>query len=145
MVSRGKKANWVSALLKSRAQLFSPGAVPHRAHPGSVPQAYIQITYVEPYFDTYEMKDRITYFDKNYNLRRFMYCTPFTLDGRAHGELHEQFKRKTILTTSHAFPYIKTRINVIHKEEVRPVLSGASCVWWDVAETHARCAIVCVI
>ncbi|KAK2540532.1 Dock7 [Columba guinea] len=80
-------------------------------------KAYIQITYVEPYFDTYEMKDRITYFDKNYNLRRFMYCTPFTLDGRAHGELHEQFKRKTILTTSHAFPYIKTRINVIHKEE----------------------------
>ncbi|XP_030062500.1 dedicator of cytokinesis protein 7 isoform X5 [Microcaecilia unicolor] len=81
-------------------------------------KAFIQITYVEPYFDTYEMKDRITYFDKNYNLRRFMYCTPFTLDGRAHGELHEQFKRKTILTTSHAFPYIKTRINVIHKEEI---------------------------
>uniref|UniRef100_A0A668A9U7 Dedicator of cytokinesis 7 n=1 Tax=Myripristis murdjan TaxID=586833 RepID=A0A668A9U7_9TELE len=81
-------------------------------------KAFIQITYVEPYFDTYEMKDRITYFDKNYNLRRFVYCTPFTLDGRAHGDLHEQFKRKTILTTSHAFPYIKTRINIIHKEEI---------------------------
>ncbi len=85
-------------------------------------QAFIQITYVEPYFDTYEMKDRITYFDKNYNLRRFVYCTPFTLDGRAHGDLHEQYKRKTILTTSHAFPYIKTRINIIHKEEVGTVL-----------------------
>lgn len=84
----------------------------------SLIQAFIQITYVEPYFDTYEMKDRITYFDKNYNLRRFVYCTPFTLDGRAHGDLHEQYKRKTILTTSHAFPYIKTRINIIHKEEV---------------------------
>ncbi|MGH0155770.1 UNVERIFIED_CONTAM: hypothetical protein FKN15_030075 [Acipenser sinensis] len=83
-----------------------------------VHQAYIQITYVEPYFDSYEMKDRITYYDKNYNLRRFMYCTPFTLDGRAHGDLHEQYKRKTFLTTSHAFPYIKTRINVMHKEEV---------------------------
>uniref|UniRef100_A0A673IKC5 Dedicator of cytokinesis protein 7-like n=1 Tax=Sinocyclocheilus rhinocerous TaxID=307959 RepID=A0A673IKC5_9TELE len=81
-------------------------------------KAFIQITYVEPYFDTYEMKDRITYFDKNYNLRRFVYCTPFTLDGRAHGDLHEQFKRKTNLTTSHAFPYIKTRINIIHKEEI---------------------------
>uniref|UniRef100_A0A8C9VZX3 Dedicator of cytokinesis 7 n=1 Tax=Scleropages formosus TaxID=113540 RepID=A0A8C9VZX3_SCLFO len=81
-------------------------------------KAFIQITYVEPYFDTYEMKDRITYFDKNYNLRRFVYCTPFTLDGRAHGDLHEQFKRKTILTTSHAFPYIKTRINIINKEEI---------------------------
>ncbi|XP_018560514.1 LOW QUALITY PROTEIN: dedicator of cytokinesis protein 7-like [Lates calcarifer] len=81
-------------------------------------KAYLQITYVEPYFDTYELKERITYFDKNYNLRTFMYCTPFTLDGRAHGDLHEQYKRKTILTTSHAFPYIKTRINVIHKEEI---------------------------
>uniref|UniRef100_A0AAY4CGB4 Dedicator of cytokinesis 6 n=1 Tax=Denticeps clupeoides TaxID=299321 RepID=A0AAY4CGB4_9TELE len=81
-------------------------------------KAYLQITYVEPFFDTYELKERITYFDKNYNLRTFMYCTPFTLDGRAHGELHEQYKRKTILTTSHAFPYIKTRINVIHKEEI---------------------------
>ncbi|XP_046704125.1 dedicator of cytokinesis protein 7 isoform X15 [Silurus meridionalis] len=81
-------------------------------------KAFVQITYVEPYFDTYEMKDRITYFDKNYNLRRFVYCTPFTLDGRAHGDLHEQYKRKTILTTSNAFPYIKTRINIIHKEEI---------------------------
>ncbi|XP_038627245.1 dedicator of cytokinesis protein 6 isoform X6 [Tachyglossus aculeatus] len=81
-------------------------------------KAYIQITYVEPYFDTYELKDRVTYFDKNYNLRTFLFCTPFTLDGRAHGDLHEQYKRKTILTTSHAFPYIKTRINVSHKEEI---------------------------
>jgi hypothetical protein len=48
-----------------------------------------------------------------------MYATPFTQDGRAHGELKEQFKRKTILTTSHAFPYIKTRVNVIDKTEVK--------------------------
>uniref|UniRef100_A0A8C9XPH0 Dedicator of cytokinesis 6 n=1 Tax=Sander lucioperca TaxID=283035 RepID=A0A8C9XPH0_SANLU len=75
-------------------------------------KAYLQITYVEPFFDTYELKERITYFDKNYNLRTFMYCTPFTLDGRAHGDLNEQYKRKSILTTSHAFPYIKTRIFV---------------------------------
>ncbi|XP_041097982.1 dedicator of cytokinesis protein 7-like isoform X6 [Polyodon spathula] len=81
-------------------------------------KAYIQITYVEPFFDSYELKDRLTYFDKNYNLRSFLYCTPFTLDGRAHGDLQEQYKRKTVLTTSHAFPYIKTRINVTHKEEI---------------------------
>uniref|UniRef100_A0A8C2ZR86 Dedicator of cytokinesis 7 n=1 Tax=Cyclopterus lumpus TaxID=8103 RepID=A0A8C2ZR86_CYCLU len=68
-------------------------------------KAFIQITYVEPYFDTYEMKDRITYFDKNYNLRRFVYCTPFTLDGPSS-------PRPT------RSPYIKTRINIIHKEEI---------------------------
>lgn len=47
-----------------------------------------------------------------------MYSTPFTLEGKAHGELAEQHKRKTILTTSQAFPYIKTRIAVIEKEQV---------------------------
>ena len=47
-----------------------------------------------------------------------MYATPFTQDGRAHGDLKEQYKRKTILTTTHAFPYIKTRVNVIDKNEV---------------------------
>ncbi|NXO05322.1 DOCK8 protein, partial [Rhinopomastus cyanomelas] len=80
-------------------------------------KAYIQITFVEPYFDEYEMKNRVTYFEKNFNLCRFMYTTPFTMDGRPRGELSEQYKRNTILTTMHAFPYIKTRINVIRKEE----------------------------
>lgn len=80
-------------------------------------KAYIQITFVEPYFDEYEMKDRVTYFEKNFNLSRFMYTTPFTMDGRPRGELSEQYKRNTILTTMHAFPYIKTRINIIQKEE----------------------------
>ncbi|XP_060040571.1 dedicator of cytokinesis protein 6 isoform X2 [Erinaceus europaeus] len=80
-------------------------------------KAYIQITYVEPHFDTYELKDRVTYFDRNYGLRTFLFCTPFTPDGRAHGELAEQHKRKTLLSTDHAFPYIKTRIRVCQREE----------------------------
>ncbi|XP_035299414.1 dedicator of cytokinesis protein 6 isoform X3 [Cricetulus griseus] len=80
-------------------------------------EAYIQITYVEPHFDTYELKDRVTYFDRNYGLRAFLFCTPFTPDGRAHGGLVEQHKRKTLLSTEHAFPYIKTRIRVCHREE----------------------------
>lgn len=92
------------------------------SHRSPVPQAYIQITYVEPHFDTYELKDRVTYFDRNYGLRTFLFCTPFTPDGRAHGELHEQHKRKTLLSTDHAFPYIKTRIRVCHREEVGGVL-----------------------
>lgn len=80
-------------------------------------KAYIQITFVEPYFDEYEMKDRVTHFEKNFNLRRFMFTTPFTLEGRPRGELHEQYRRNTVLTTTHAFPYVKTRIRVAHKEE----------------------------
>lgn len=31
-------------------------------------KAYIQITYVEPYFETYEMRHRETYFERNFNI-----------------------------------------------------------------------------
>jgi len=34
-------------------------------------KAYIQLTFVDPYFDEYELKDRKTYFDKNFNLSTF--------------------------------------------------------------------------
>lgn len=53
------------------------------------------------------------------NLERFMYASPFTMDtNRAHGSLHEQYKRKTILTVERAFPYVKTRIPIIDRERL---------------------------
>lgn len=36
-------------------------------------EEYTQITYMEPYFDTYGMKDRIMNFDQNYDLCCFTY------------------------------------------------------------------------
>ncbi|GBP46866.1 Dedicator of cytokinesis protein 7 [Eumeta japonica] len=75
-------------------------------------KAFIQITYVEPYFEPYELRHRVTHYERNFNIKRFMYATPFTVDGRAHGDLAEQCKRKTILTTAHHFPYVKTRIQI---------------------------------
>lgn len=33
-------------------------------------KAYIQITYVEPYFENYEFRKRETYFERNFNLRK---------------------------------------------------------------------------
>jgi len=59
---------------------------------------------------------------------RFVYETPFTLDGRAHGELNEQYKRKTIITTSHSFPYIKTRVAVISREQVQMLKLVQLCI-----------------
>ena len=52
---------------------------------------------------------------------RFIFATPFTPDGKPHGELHEQYKRKTILTTSNHFPYVKTRIKVEDRKQVNSV------------------------
>ncbi|XP_038219758.1 dedicator of cytokinesis protein 7 [Zerene cesonia] len=81
-------------------------------------KAYIQITYVEPYFEPHELRARVTHYERNFNIKRFMYATPFTADGRAHGALGEQCKRKTILTTAHHFPYLKTRIQVVHRTQI---------------------------
>lgn len=81
-------------------------------------KAYIQITYVEPYFDSWELESRHTSFERNFGIKRFIYSTPFTFDGRAHGQLYEQCKRKTILTTTHAFPYVKTRIQVQNRHQL---------------------------
>nr|XP_014087312.1 dedicator of cytokinesis protein 7 isoform X2 [Bactrocera oleae] len=81
-------------------------------------KAYIQITYVEPYFETYELRHRETYFERNFNIKRFIFATPFTKSGKAHGDLHEQCKRKTILTTANHFPYVKTRIQVIARQQI---------------------------
>ncbi len=40
-------------------------------------KAYIQITYVEPYFDTYELRDRKTVFEKNFNISERRIATTF--------------------------------------------------------------------
>ncbi|VDP40262.1 unnamed protein product [Soboliphyme baturini] len=76
-------------------------------------KAYLQITYVEPYFELWELRRRLTNFERNFNINRFVYATPFTLDGRA----HDQFKRKTVLVTNNSFPYVKTRVLVVRKEQ----------------------------
>lgn len=34
-------------------------------------KAYIQITYVEPYFDEYEFRDRVTSFEKNHRISKY--------------------------------------------------------------------------
>ncbi|XP_078379462.1 dedicator of cytokinesis protein 11-like isoform X4 [Oculina patagonica] len=84
---------------------------------------HIQITFVQPYFDDEELELRPTLFERNNNIRRFIYETPFTVSGKAHGSLTEQCKRKTILTTSNTFPYVKKRILVVQEEqyELTPV------------------------
>lgn len=40
-------------------------------------KAYIQITYVEPYFEAYELRHRETYFERNFNISK----NYFSIDG----------------------------------------------------------------
>ncbi|CAG5048236.1 unnamed protein product [Parnassius apollo] len=101
-------------------------------------KAYIQITYVEPYFEPHELRKRLTHYERNYNIKRFMYATPFTVGGRAHGSLAEQCKRKTILTTAHHFPYVKTRIQVVQRTQI--ILSPIEVAIEDIQKKIAELA-----
>ncbi|XP_053565996.1 LOW QUALITY PROTEIN: dedicator of cytokinesis protein 10 [Bombina bombina] len=85
--------------------------------------AYVQVTYVTPYFDEKELEDRKTDFEKHHNINRFVFETPFTLSGKKHGGVEEQCKRRTVLTTNHSFPYVKKRIQVISQTstELNPI------------------------
>ena len=49
---------------------------------------------------------------------RFVFSTPYTASGKAHGDITEQCMRKTILTTAESFPYVKRRSKVVHTEKV---------------------------
>ncbi|KAH9498544.1 Dedicator of cytokinesis protein 9 [Bulinus truncatus] len=74
--------------------------------------AYIQIIYVTPYFEENDLTNRVTDFERNNNVRNFMYELPFTRSGKEQGSIEEQHKRRFIITTIHSFPYVKKRIEV---------------------------------
>lgn len=77
--------------------------------------AYIQVTYVTPFFEEKEIEDRKTDFEMHHNINRFVFETPFTPSGKKHGGVEEQCKRRTVLTSrcwppstcSHAGPSLR--------------------------------------
>lgn len=85
--------------------------------------AYIQVTYVVPYFDAKEQLEKKTDFEQHHNINRFVFETPFTLSGKKHGDVEEQCKRRTILTTRSSFPFLKKRIEVVEQQstEMNPI------------------------
>ncbi|XP_037912923.1 dedicator of cytokinesis protein 9 isoform X4 [Hermetia illucens] len=74
--------------------------------------AYIQVTHVIPYFTKDELSFRQNEFEQNHDIDTFVYQTPFTKNGAARGNVEDQWKRKTIITTQYSFPYVLKRIPV---------------------------------
>lgn len=64
--------------------------------------AYVQVTFVKPYFDEKELLERKTEFEKCHNINRFVFETPYTLTGKKQGLVEEQCKRRTILTSKYS-------------------------------------------
>uniref|UniRef100_A0A8C7ZXL0 Dedicator of cytokinesis 9b n=1 Tax=Oryzias sinensis TaxID=183150 RepID=A0A8C7ZXL0_9TELE len=104
--------------------------------------AYIQVTHVTPYLDDKELEDRKTDFEKSHNIRRFVFETPFTVSGKKQGGVEEQCKRRTILTTTHCFPYVKKRIPVMyqHQTDLSPIEVAIDEMSCKVAELRLLCS-----
>ncbi|XP_068164796.1 dedicator of cytokinesis protein 11 isoform X2 [Antennarius striatus] len=85
--------------------------------------AFVQVTFVKPFFDEKEVPEKKTDFEKCHNINRFVFETPYTLSGKKHGGVEEQCKRRTVLTTANTFPYVKKRVEVvgIKQVELKPV------------------------
>nr|XP_023413603.1 dedicator of cytokinesis protein 10 isoform X4 [Loxodonta africana] len=105
--------------------------------------AYIQVTYVTPFFEEKELEDRKTDFEMHHNINRFVFETPFTLSGKKHGGVEEQCKRRTVLTTSHLFPYVKKRIQVISQSstELNPIEVAIDEMSKKVSELNQLCTM----
>ncbi|KAM8898430.1 dedicator of cytokinesis protein 11 isoform 1-T1 [Spinachia spinachia] len=80
--------------------------------------AYIQVTFVKPFFEEKEAPEKKTDFEKCHNINRFVFETPYTLSGKKHGGVEEQCKRKSVLTTANTFPYVKKRVQVVGEKQV---------------------------
>ncbi|XP_077350111.1 dedicator of cytokinesis protein 11 isoform X1 [Lithobates pipiens] len=106
--------------------------------------AHIQITYVKPYLEEQELSDRKTNFEKNHNITRFVFETPYTLSGKKHGTVEEQCKKRTILTTSNSFPYVKKRIPVIyeHQVDLKPIDVAIDEIKEKTADLQKICSTV---
>lgn len=103
--------------------------------------AYIQVTYVVPYLDEKEQQEKRTDFERHHNINRFVFETPFTLSGKKHGDVEEQCKRRTILTTSSCFPYLKKRIQVVEQQstEMNPIEVAIDEMSRKVSELNQLC------
>uniref|UniRef100_A0A665XCU1 Dedicator of cytokinesis 9 n=1 Tax=Echeneis naucrates TaxID=173247 RepID=A0A665XCU1_ECHNA len=104
--------------------------------------AYIQVTHVTPYLEEKELVDRKTEFEKSHNIRRFVFEMPFTISGKKQGGVEEQCKRRTILTTTHCFPYVKKRIAVMyqHHTDLSPIEVAIDEMSKKVAEIKQLCS-----
>ncbi|KAM3591225.1 uncharacterized protein V6R79_024850 [Siganus canaliculatus] len=80
--------------------------------------AFIQVTFVKPYFDEKDAPEKKTDFEKCHNINRFVFETPYTLSGKKHGGVEEQCKRRIVLTTANTFPYVKKRVEVVGEKQV---------------------------
>jgi len=78
-----------------------------------------------------QKKIRRTEYERNFNCTKFYYEVPFTKEGGIQtDDITEQWKRKTLLETSQAFPHIFNRLTVNSKEiiELTPIQNAIESI-----------------
>jgi hypothetical protein len=101
---------------------------------------HVLVTNVRPHTDR---EDRQTQFEQNADINQFVFETPFTKSGKAHGALNEQYKRRTILTVETAFPNMLTRNAVIDVSQVEltPIQNAIEIVSSSIDKLDAQVVI----
>lgn len=87
-------------------------------------KSYIQMTGLQPYFEAEEIDDRVTKPEQNFKINQFLFETGISDDGsggttnQLSDDLSRQRKKKTIFVTSHCFPHMFNRLEVVSKREI---------------------------
>jgi len=80
--------------------------------------AVMQVTFLHLTWADEEKDRRTTFIDKNTDISRFAFSTPFTKTGKAFGSVTEQMKRNCVLRVASSFPYLLTAQRVVTREEI---------------------------
>jgi len=89
---------------------------------------YLQIVAVEIFYEFDELNSRdLTYTDRSFNCKRFVFENPYSPDGSKPTEdPAKSWKRKNILHTKSACPHVLKRVEVSKKESVRKALGSTN-------------------
>jgi hypothetical protein len=102
-----------------------------RIKPGELnpKEPQMQIISVEPFFGEDEAGNRVTDYQRNYDVTKFVFESPYHPEG-AEKNMENQHIRRTILHTETAFPSTRKRLRVAKKEEVvlTPVEVGIALI-----------------
>jgi hypothetical protein len=80
---------------------------------------YIQMAGTKPYVSPEESRKRVSHFEQNFNINKFVFETGLTEGGKnATDDLAMQRKKKTVFITKHPFPFVENRIEVVKVEEI---------------------------
>ena len=76
-------------------------------------KGYIQLTFVEPFFEKKELEKRVTVFECSNKLSMFKFETPFVKgEKKLQGSVESQWQRRTILKVKAVMPAVTKRIEV---------------------------------